>query len=156
MLRHESCYALCSLPCRSFVLLLVALYHILPWSLLRNCTIYSFGQRYQKAPDSSDVIVTHQRIPAEANTGEVECLVCTETKGANAFPRFSITSSCTHPPSTCLDCIQLSIESDLSSKLWTEIRCPECRELLEYADIQRYANNQTFTRYVNEHPYGAG
>ncbi|KAI8671014.1 RING-type domain-containing protein [Fusarium keratoplasticum] len=108
---------------------------------------FSFGQRYQKAPDSSDVIVTHQRIPAEASTGDVECLVCTETKGANAFPRFSITSSCTHPPSTCLDCIQLSIESDLSSKLWTEIRCPECRELLEYVDIQRYANNQTFTRY---------
>ncbi|KAI8678246.1 RING-type domain-containing protein [Fusarium keratoplasticum] len=76
---------------------------------------FSFGQRYQKAPDSSDVIVTHQRIPAEASTGDVECL--------------------------------LSIESDLSSKLWTEIRCPECRELLEYADIQRYANNQTFTRY---------
>ncbi|RMJ14928.1 hypothetical protein CDV36_005386 [Fusarium kuroshium] len=76
---------------------------------------FSFGQRYQKAPDSSDVIVTHQRIPASVSVGEVECL--------------------------------LSIESDLSSKLWTEIRCPECRELLEYADIQRYANNQTFTRY---------
>ncbi|KAJ4316851.1 hypothetical protein N0V84_007643 [Fusarium piperis] len=67
---------------------------------------FSFGQRYQRAPDSSDVIVTHQRIKAT-----------------------------------------LSIESDLSSKLWTEIRCPECRELLEYVDIQRYANNQTFTRY---------
>ncbi|RFN51532.1 ring finger domain-containing protein [Fusarium flagelliforme] len=48
---------------------------------------------------------------------------------------------------TCLDCIQLSIESDLSSKLWTEIRCPECTELLEYADIQRYANEQTFSKY---------
>ncbi|KAF5007540.1 hypothetical protein FDECE_6131 [Fusarium decemcellulare] len=28
-----------------------------------------------------------------------------------------------------------------------DFRCPECRELLEYADIQRYANRQTFTRY---------
>ncbi|KPM44312.1 hypothetical protein AK830_g2230 [Neonectria ditissima] len=28
-----------------------------------------------------------------------------------------------------------------------DFRCPECRELLEYADIQRYANKQTFMRY---------
>ncbi|KAF4452480.1 hypothetical protein F53441_4685 [Fusarium austroafricanum] len=28
-----------------------------------------------------------------------------------------------------------------------DFRCPECRELLEYADIQRYANKQTFTKY---------
>ncbi|KAI5467019.1 hypothetical protein BGZ63DRAFT_341655, partial [Mariannaea sp. PMI_226] len=74
-----------------------------------------FGQRYQKAPDTPDVIVTRQRVPASTVTGEVECM--------------------------------LSIESDLNSKLWTEIRCPECREQLEYADIQRYANKQTFMRY---------
>ncbi|KAJ3536572.1 hypothetical protein NM208_g6661 [Fusarium decemcellulare] len=76
---------------------------------------FRFGQRYQQARDSPDVIVTHQRTPASTVTGELECL--------------------------------LAIESDLNSKLWTEIRCPECRELLEYADIQRYANKQTFTRY---------
>lgn len=79
---------------------------------------------------------------------EVECVVCTDNKPPEAFPRFSVTASCTHSPSTCLECVQLSIESDLNSKLWTEIRCPECRELLEYADIQRYANEQTFMRYV--------
>ncbi|KAF5021426.1 hypothetical protein F66182_6520 [Fusarium sp. NRRL 66182] len=28
-----------------------------------------------------------------------------------------------------------------------DFRCPECRELLEYVDIQRYADKQTFTRY---------
>ncbi|KAF4980603.1 hypothetical protein FZEAL_3416 [Fusarium zealandicum] len=108
---------------------------------------FRFGQRYQKARDSSDVIVTHQRTPASTVTGELECVVCADIKGVNAFPRFSVTASCTHAPGTCLDCVQLSIESDLSSKLWTEIRCPECRELLEYADIQRYANKQTFARY---------
>ncbi|KAM5351868.1 hypothetical protein ACJ41O_004591 [Fusarium nematophilum] len=108
---------------------------------------FRFGQRYQKAHDSPDVIVTHQRTPAATVTGDRECLVCADTKPVGAFPRFSITSACTHAPGTCLDCVQLSIESDLNSKLWTEIRCPECRELLEYADIQRFANSQTFTRY---------
>jgi hypothetical protein len=108
---------------------------------------FRFGQRYQRAADSTDVIVTHQRTARSAVTGDLECAVCADTKHVDAFPRFSIAATCTHPPSTCLDCIQLSIESDLSSKLWTEIRCPECRELLEYADIQRYANKQTFTKY---------
>ncbi|KAF5663420.1 heat shock 70 kDa 12A [Fusarium heterosporum] len=106
-----------------------------------------FGQRYQQAADSSDVILTHQRTPRSTVVGDLECIVCADTKHVDAFPRFSVTATCAHPPSTCLDCIQLSIESDLSSKLWTEIRCPECRELLEYADIQRYANQQTFTKY---------
>ncbi|KAH7156957.1 hypothetical protein EDB81DRAFT_881251 [Dactylonectria macrodidyma] len=108
---------------------------------------FRFGQRYQKAPDTPDVIVTRRRVPATAVVGDLDCVVCTETKATGSFPRFSITGSCTHPPTTCLECIQLSIESDLSSKLWTEIRCPECRELLEYADIQRFANKQTFVRY---------
>ncbi|KAL6400662.1 hypothetical protein AUP68_16376 [Ilyonectria robusta] len=106
-----------------------------------------FGQRYQRAVDTPDVIVTRQRVPATTVVGDLECVVCTETKGVGFFPRFSITASCTHSPTTCLECIQLSIESDMSSKLWTEIRCPECRELLEYADIQRFANKQTFVRY---------
>lgn len=108
---------------------------------------FRFGQRYQRAADSTDVIVTHQRTARSAVAGDLECVVCADTKHVDAFPRFSITATCAHPPSTCLDCIQLSIESDLSSKLWTEIRCPECREPLEYADIQRYANKQTFTKY---------
>ncbi|KND94057.1 hypothetical protein TOPH_01193 [Tolypocladium ophioglossoides CBS 100239] len=32
-------------------------------------------------------------------------------------------------------------------RLWTEIRCPECKELLEYVDIQRFADAVTFLRY---------
>ncbi|KAJ3950237.1 uncharacterized protein N0V96_001381 [Colletotrichum fioriniae] len=41
----------------------------------------------------------------------------------------------------------MSIKSDLNSKLWTEIQCPECRELLEYVDIQKYADGETFARH---------
>lgn len=48
---------------------------------------------------------------------------------------------------TCLECLEKSIRSDLNGKLWTEIRCPECREFLDYADIQRYADEETFLRY---------
>ena len=141
-----------------FSLVMLAFYHDFPYipqsqhnddfHTLNTYSFHSFGQRYQKAADTPDVIVTHQRVPRVNLVGEMDCLVCADTKPVDEFPRFSITASCTHSPNTCLDCVQLSIESDLSSKLWTDIRCPECRELLEYADIQRYANQQTFLRYA--------
>ncbi|KAJ4860872.1 IBR domain, a half RING-finger domain-containing protein [Trichoderma breve] len=38
-------------------------------------------------------------------------------------------------------------EADDFSKIWTDIRCPECREFLDYTDIQRYADEETFKRY---------
>ncbi|KAI8263521.1 hypothetical protein K4K53_008131 [Colletotrichum sp. SAR 10_77] len=108
---------------------------------------FSFGQRYQRAADTTDVVVTRQRLPANDLGGSRECPICAETREASDFPILSVTSMCTHPPEACLECLQMSIRSDLNSKLWTEIRCPECRELLEYVDIQKYADEETFARY---------
>ncbi|KAL0941394.1 ring finger domain-containing protein [Colletotrichum truncatum] len=108
---------------------------------------FSFGQRYQKAADTTDVVVTRQRLPANDLGGSRECPICAETKEPSGFPVLSVTSTCSHPPEACLECLQTSIKSDLNSKLWTEIRCPECRELLEYVDIQKYADDETFARY---------
>jgi hypothetical protein len=75
-----------------------------------------------------------------------ECLACMDNKATDSFPDF-VTSKCTHTPSVCLDCMGQSIEEDMKSKRWTEIRCPDCRENLEYNDIQRLANEQTFAKY---------
>lgn len=102
--------------------------------------------RYQITTQTSRVVVTNQRVPAEILSGERECAVCTYTKSVSEFPGASITKSCNHPPMTCLECIAMSIRTDLNSKLWNEIRCPECRELLQYADVQRYADNETRER----------
>jgi hypothetical protein len=98
------------------------------------------------AADTSDVVVTHQRIPVSDLSGMRECIICAETKEVSSFPIFSITASCTHQPATCLECVETSIQSDLNSKIWTEIRCPECSEYLEYVDIQKYADEITFGR----------
>jgi hypothetical protein len=109
----------------------------------------SFGQRYQSDPGTSSVLVTHQRIPSDReNSGDRDCLICADTKEEILFPRFSPTASCTHSPNTCLECLERSIRSDLNGKIWTDIRCPECRQLLDYTDIQRYADEETFKRYL--------
>ncbi|KAL7927805.1 hypothetical protein ACQKWADRAFT_277901 [Trichoderma austrokoningii] len=109
---------------------------------------FSFGQRYQSDPGTSSVLVTHQRVPSDREDGDDrDCLVCADTKEEILFPRFSPTASCAHSPNTCLECLERSIRSDLSGKIWTDIRCPECRQLLDYTDIQRYADEETFKRY---------
>ncbi|KAF6833719.1 ring finger domain-containing protein [Colletotrichum musicola] len=108
---------------------------------------FSFGQRYQRAADTTDVVVSRQRVPANDLGGSRECPICAEMRDPSEFPRLSITLRCTHPPESCLQCLQMSIKSDLNSKMWTEIQCPECREPLEYVDIQKYADEETFARY---------
>ncbi|TFA99438.1 hypothetical protein CCMA1212_008746 [Trichoderma ghanense] len=108
---------------------------------------FSFGQRYQKDPGTSAVLVTHQRVPADHAAGDQDCSICADTKESILFPRFSPTAFCEHPPTACLECLERSIRSDLNSKIWTDIRCPECRGLLDYTDIQRYADEETFKRY---------
>ncbi|KAL6804654.1 hypothetical protein GGI42DRAFT_300153 [Trichoderma sp. SZMC 28013] len=108
---------------------------------------FSFGQRYQRDPGTATLLVTHQRVPSDHDSGDRDCSICTDTKEDILFPRFSPTASCLHPPTACLECLERSIRSDLTSKIWTDIRCPECRELLDYTDIQRYADEETFKRY---------
>ncbi|OIW27611.1 hypothetical protein CONLIGDRAFT_441211 [Coniochaeta ligniaria NRRL 30616] len=108
---------------------------------------YGFGQRYQLANETAQVVVTNQRMTPEVLSGDTECTVCTDSKPVAQFPGATLTKTCTHPPTTCLDCVAASIRSDLNNRLWNEIRCPECRETLQYDDVQRYADPETRERY---------
>lgn len=95
-------------------------------------------------------MVTNQRTLLDLDDGEHEreCIVCTDVKPiATSFPSASVTTSCTHPPSTCLDCLATSIRTDLNTKLWNEIRCPECGATLQYDDVDRFADEETKERY---------
>jgi hypothetical protein len=115
-------------------------------SLTKVC---SFGRRYQQATETNEgprLVFSKQRIPAEILSGSQECIVCTESLSITQFPALSITATCDHPPTTCLDCITASIKADISNKLWKQIGCPECGQLLEYADVQQYADNETKER----------
>lgn len=87
---------------------------------------------------------------AEGSEGEKhrfkECVVCAEESSVDVFLR--VTARCSHAAGTCRDCVTTGIRSDLDNKRWTEIRCPECEEGLEYVDVHRFADRQTFERCV--------
>lgn len=107
----------------------------------------SFGERYELSPEATRLVVTNQRTPPEVLSGSLECAVCTDTKPVTDFPRAAITKTCAHAPTTCTACVAASIRSDLSTKLWSEVRCPECRAPLDYDDVQRYADADSRERY---------
>ncbi|KAL1839319.1 hypothetical protein VTJ49DRAFT_1647 [Mycothermus thermophilus] len=106
-----------------------------------------FGQRYHVARDTSAVVISNQRKVTDLLTGDRDCIICTYTKGATEFPAVAITKDCTHEINTCLACITTCIRTDLQSRLWDDIRCPECRAKLEPSDVQRLADNETNERY---------
>jgi hypothetical protein len=81
-------------------------------------------------------------------TGPKSCIICTDDFSATLKPPGRITISCTHEPSVCCGCMALCIKSDLESKIWNQITCPECKTLLVYEDIRRLADPETFAKYA--------
>jgi hypothetical protein len=80
----------------------------------------------------------------------VDCAVC----GGDEIPYTEfeqpITAYCLHKRQTCSECIRTWIATKLENGLWDSISCPghECKEVLEYADMKRFASDDHFERYV--------
>ncbi|PTB63378.1 hypothetical protein BBK36DRAFT_1181772 [Trichoderma citrinoviride] len=76
-----------------------------------------------------------------------ECSICAEVKSSKQFPTAPIARGCDHRPTTCRPCITRVIKTELSSKPWEEVACPECGATLEYQDVQKYADAETRERH---------
>ncbi len=112
---------------------------------LRAKWSYRFGQRYRRDSENEDLVVTKKHTPIEPETAK-ECVICIEHKPLNEFPVLSVSSSCEHPPQACLVCVEKSIKVDFENRTWNEIQCPECSARLEYQDVERYADRDTFAK----------
>ena len=75
------------------------------------------------------------------------CVSCTDELPPSDFPQSPLTLSCTHENSACKTCIGQWIDTQLSDQSWNEIKCLECKELMQYPDIQRHAEPEVFERY---------
>lgn len=77
------------------------------------------------------------------------CIICLEpfsADGVKAPDTLSI--ACQHTPSICYICLSKSVKHDLETKFWDEIKCPQCQTLFIHEDIKRFADEETFTRYL--------
>jgi hypothetical protein len=75
------------------------------------------------------------------------CIVCNEEKFAFEFPNW-VTRKCKHPPSICADDLMTWVASELQTKAWNRIRCPECKEMLQNEDMKAHASVESFKRQV--------
>lgn len=96
----------------------------------------------------SDTIREVRRNLLITKTGPTSCIICTDDFSATLKPPMWISVSCLHKPSVCCGCLAMWIKSDLESKIWNQLTCPECKTLLAYEDIQRLADPETFAKYV--------
>ncbi|KAK4547748.1 hypothetical protein LTR36_000706 [Oleoguttula mirabilis] len=76
-----------------------------------------------------------------------DCAVCGDAKDPLDFPARAPTSTCDHPPQTCIDCLQSWMASEFDTKGCDGVKCVECPQLLDYMDVQRAASVETFEAY---------
>ncbi|KAF1964835.1 hypothetical protein BU23DRAFT_491512, partial [Bimuria novae-zelandiae CBS 107.79] len=75
-----------------------------------------------------------------------DCAVCGDSSHISDLPSLS---SCTHQPSTCAACFARWIESELYTKGWKSITCPDetCSVILAHHEVQQYATPVIFAQY---------
>ena len=85
---------------------------------------------------------TNENAPAPDHV----CTVCLESFEAHEFPERRLTAACDHEPTLCRSCLVTSILTQLSSKMWDHINCPDCGAGFEHQDIKNFADDETFQR----------
>ncbi|KAH6684850.1 hypothetical protein F5X68DRAFT_241842 [Plectosphaerella plurivora] len=78
-----------------------------------------------------------------------DCIICTENLPVYRFTAQRTTEDCNHEPRCCFECIQNFIHAMLESRVWTDIRCPECQSNFTYNDFRRLARPDDFARIDN-------
>ena len=74
------------------------------------------------------------------------CTACLESIDTDRSPGRRLTSTCDHEATLCQSCLATWISTQLSSKIWDQICCPDCGAGLEHQDIKDFADEETFQR----------
>lgn len=85
----------------------------------------------------------------EARPPVRECNVCMDEKHPGLFPEGAPTQACEHASDTCLECLNqhiMSAMSEIPVLHDDSIQCPECDKPLSKANIQAYADPETFAK----------
>jgi hypothetical protein len=76
-----------------------------------------------------------------------ECVVCTDKISLHHFPDRPPTKDCKHGVDVCRKCLRTWMESEFSTKMWDDIKCPTCSTAMKRPDMQAFAPKEVFKRY---------
>ena len=102
--------------------------------------------RLRSAPMESNNVDSSSPSNEKALIPDQVCTVCLESFEAKQLPGRRLASACHHEPTVCQSCLATSISTQLSSKIWDKISCPDCGAGLEHQDIKDFADEETFQR----------
>lgn len=101
--------------------------------------------------NSPDGYVKKRRIGSQ-NEGKAmskkTCASCETELALNQFPKHRRPSAHQHERNTCRNCFRNWVNSQIESKPWDQIGCPECSTLLQYDKIKAFAQEATFDKSV--------
>lgn len=76
------------------------------------------------------------------------CNLCAETKSLDEFPIGPPAETCTHIVKTCRACVHKWVRAQMKTKMWNELVCPTCPNLLKGRDLEESAPSDEYHRYV--------
>ncbi|RMY78952.1 hypothetical protein D0862_13271 [Hortaea werneckii] len=103
--------------------------------------------RWQQEQDERQRVIARSERMAAERARLRDCVVCGDTKDPLDFPVKTATPGCGHPSRLCTQCLQSWIASELDSKGCEGIKCPECPQKLQHADVRQAASQETFKAY---------
>lgn len=101
--------------------------------------------RRQKAKSKSKQKAERQ--PSPGRPVLRECCVCAGDLPEASFPANKITPTCSHEPTTCMDCLSQAVTIKVPECAWDQISCPECPETLSYDVVKTWASAEAFELY---------
>ena len=108
------------------------------------------GTSYRPAV-TPHAIGTTSSLPNANSALPATCAICFEPLNLQNKPERKITPSCLHDPDVCRSCLATSISTQLDGKVWHQIECPSCDQLLGFQDMKAFADSAVFERSAPLH-----
>ena len=84
-----------------------------------------------------------EEVPAES---QKECTICLESMATDRYPDLPHTAESEHSSDVCHACWEQHLESEVSSKVFEGVSCPQCSQRLLEVDVRKLANSSTYAR----------
>jgi hypothetical protein len=105
-------------------------------------------QNLKPAPEAKDKTISISELGLPPAKERKECTACIESRSSRHFPQRPPTQQCDHEVHTCRRCLRAWIKSQLDSRIWDQIGCPDCASIMQCADVREFAGVDEFRRWV--------
>ncbi|KAK6385294.1 hypothetical protein LTR65_009220 [Meristemomyces frigidus] len=86
--------------------------------------------------------------PKKRKPTKKECIICCDERSISRFPALCDGPECEH--NVCSRCWKKHLAAETESKAWNDVKCPECRQVLQEAEMQVLASETTYMLWLDK------